>query len=204
MTEWFNNIWEWILVNKDNILAWITSTDFVATITTAVALFKTIRTTKANTLSIKDVNTTFKKQQEMSTDLESMKADINEIKLQVTQMAKSVDTCMEKIVHTENTVRQLDDELLAKANAMLEVQSIVYSTIKDDNIRAGVNSILVAAKHSDAKSKAKLQSELDALRDELKAKNAELAETVSKMVEKVVTDVPADAVHVVNEHIRRY
>lgn len=204
MTEWFNNIWEWILINKDNVLACINSTDFVATMATVIALFKTIRTTKANTLSIDDVNMTFKKQQDMSTDLEGVKADVNEIKLQVIEIGKSVNTCMEKIIHTENTVRQLDDELLAKANAMLEVQSIVYSTIKDDNIRTGVNSILVAAKHSDAKSKAKLQSELDALRNELKAKNAELAETVSKMVEKVVTDVPADAVPAVNEHIRRY
>jgi gas vesicle protein len=132
---------------------------------------------------------------------------VGNVQTEVSNLKNDITDAVDKVTHLENTVKQLDDELLIKMNAMLEVQNIVYSTIKDDNIRNSVNSILIAAKHSDAKSKAKLQEELDALREELKEKNAELDAAVSKMVDKITTDVPVEVItqtpEVVDD-IRRY
>lgn len=191
MIEWLDSIWEWILENRDDIMAFFTSTDFVATVTSFVALIRTIKTTKANTLSVNSVNNTMKQNQIIQGDVENVKEVVANTQAQVIEVTNSVNDCIHRVDSLLEIVKQYDDELLVKLNAMLEVQTIVYATVKDDNIRNAVNSILVAAKHSDNASKIKLQEELDALRLELKAKNDELAEAVSKMVEKVAVDVTA-------------
>lgn len=194
MMEWLNSIWEWVLINKDNILAFLTSTDFVATITTFIALFKSIKTTKSNTLSITSIKDTIKENQVIKGTVEVVQTTVNEVKGEVLEAIGSVTKCIDKVNNLENFIKQYTEESTTKLNAMLEVQSIVYATIKDDNIRNSVNAILVNAKHSDAASKAKLQSELDAIRAELKAKNEELDATVTKMMEKVSNEVTATPV----------
>lgn len=207
MIEFLNSIWQWILENKDNILAFITSSDFVATMTMFAALVKSIDSTKKNTLSITSIKDTIKLQQGINDDVTNVKDVVMVVQSEVNGVKNAIVDTIDKVAHLENTVKQLDDELLTKVNAMLEVQNIVYSTIKDDTIRNTVNTILIAAKHSDAKSKAKLQDELDALREELNAKNAELDAVVTKMVEKIVTDVPVEGITTVEdttEDIRRY
>ena len=204
MIEWFENIWEWIIANRDNIVTFITSTDFAATVAAVFALFKWNKSTKRNTLSIDDVNGTMKKQQSIEGDVLDTKTEVHDVNSKVDVVREEILDCLSKTELIESRLNQLTDELMTKLNAMLEVQNIVYATIKDDAIRNAVNSVIVSAKHSDANSKIKLQEELDKLRDELKTKNAELDAAVSKVVEKVVAEVPATTASTPKKKIRRY
>lgn len=204
MIEWFENIWEWIISNRDNIVTFISSTDFAATLAAVFALFKWNKSTKRNTLSIDDVNGTMKRQQSIEGDVLDTKTEVHDVNSKVDVVREEVLDCLSKTELIESRLNQLTDELMTKLNAMLEVQNIVYATIKDDAIRNAVNSVIVSAKHSDANSKIKLQEELDKLRDELKTKNAELDAAVSKVVEKVVAEVPATTASTPKKKIRRY
>lgn len=205
MNEWLDSIWEWILVNKDNLLAFITSTDFVTTMATAVALFKSMKATSLNTLSINSVNNTMKKQQVIESDVVDTKSMVSGVSNEVACIKQEVSNCIERVNKVEQLVIEQDEEIITKLNAMLEVQGIVYATIKDDAIRNSVNSVVIAAKHCDASSKVKLQEELESLRAELKAKNEELDAAVNKVVEKVIADVPVTAEPVKkSNHLRRF
>lgn len=208
MMQFLNSIWEWILINKDNIMTFLTSTDFVATITTFVALFKSMKTTRNNTLSIDSIKGTMKENHVIKEDVETVRNTVTNILDNVNSTINSVKESMERVSNVEAAVKMFAEESTAKLNAMLEVQSIVYSTIKDDAIRNSVNSILISAKHSDNASKIKLQEELDAIRAELKAKNDELDATVTKMMDKVATEVTAvpavETVNTASNNITRY
>lgn len=205
MIEWLDSIWEWILVNKDNLLAFITSTDFVTTMATAVALFKSMKATSLNTLSINSVNNTMKKQQVIESDVVDTKSMVSGVSNEVACIKQEVNNCIERVNKVEQLVIEQDEEIITKLNAMLEVQGIVYATIKDDAIRNSVNSVVIAAKHCDASSKVKLQEELESLRAELKAKNEELDAAVNKVVEKVIADVPVTTEPVKkSSHLRRF
>ena len=86
---------------------------------------------------------------------------------------------------------------------MLEVQSIVYSTIKDEKVRSTVNNLLVNAKYAETATRAELQKQVE----ELKAKVAEQVDQLNKTVEtvsdSVVKIVKGDTEHT-DETVTRY
>lgn len=206
MNEWLNSMWEWILDNKVNITTFFTSTNFVTIMSMLIAFVKNIQATKNNTLSIKSVNNTMQENQVIKSDVVYIKDEVPVLKTELDATKTELKRAHEKLDKMEKLVKQYNEELFTKVNAMLEVQNIVYATIKDDNIRTSVNSILIAAKHSDNASKIKLQEELDTLRDELKAKNAELDAAVNRVVEKVANEVTATPTQTEEStaEIRRY
>ena len=93
-----------------------------------------------------------------------------------------------KLFITNKINSKLESEqvsLTKKLNAVLDVQSIVYATIRDDNTRNAINSILANAKFNETadETRQKLMQEVE----DLKAKLAEEMEKVKTMTEEAST-----------------
>ena len=70
-------------------------------------------------------------------------------------------------------------------NAVLEVQSVVYSTIKDETIRKNVSGILMDAKYSETATRASLEAEVENLRKKVNEKIEVIKDVVEDTAVKV-------------------
>ena len=77
------------------------------------------------------------------------------------------------------------DVLVQKMNAVLEVQSLVYSTIKDETIRKNVSGILMDAKYAETATRASLEAEVESLRKKVNEKIEVIKDVVEDTAVKV-------------------
>lgn len=178
MIQFFESCWTWFTENRDSIVAFVTSSDFLATLLTVFTVIKSIKSTNKNTLSINSIKDAFKVNENIAEDVskgnENSSLALSEIK-----------HCENKIAVVEDELREFDTSITSKIDAVMEVMSIVYSTIKDDAIRNSVNSVLITAKHASDASKAKLEEEVD----ELKAKIEELTKVTTATVTETIDEI---------------
>lgn len=183
---WLENIGKWFVENKETILAVLTaiqSSGLVGFIAWAV---KSTKQVKLNTKTTETLNKSI-------TCVDSLNGE-------VTEMKDVNKTLIEKCEYLENQMNDLQnsmDILLTKVDAMIEVQSVVYTTIKDDKTRATVNNLLTNAKYAVTEQRKKLIDELEALRQQIKTQAEAQKQLVEHAVNKAqsivkVEDKPAE------------
>ena len=192
MIEFIQSIWAWIMQNKDNIITFFTSTTFVGIVTLVITIVKQMKKTDKNTASVNELTGSISNSNKIGNEVQETNDNVKTVSLDLKH-------CNEKIVQLEQFLVEFNNNLQGKINTMLDVQSIVYSTIKDDTIRNSVNSLLFQAKSNDASTKMQLQEELDSL----KSKFANLANEIS-LAASTVTDesVPDEDATIKNSLIR--
>lgn len=178
MTEFFTNCYIWLAENYKEITMTLTTAQFASLISALVLLIRSIRKTSENTTTSKKLNESIIKTNEMSDVVQSLKEEIVKIK----QDNQRFERAMEK---NQTDIIDFFDTQGSKINAMLEVQSIVYSTIKDEKIRGTVNSVLINAKYAETASRAKLRQEIAELKTKVEEKMQEVNEDVKKTVNVV-------------------
>lgn len=154
--EFFSNVWKWLTDNHNEILAFLTSAQFIAIITVIVNAWKQHKVIKANTLSANTLSTELKENSKNKTILSGL---VNE--------SSSTLTRVNNIENELSDLSQSISVLTEKVNAILNVQSIVYTTLKDDTMRKTVNNILLNAKYNDTEVKTKIQNELNSLKEKV-------------------------------------
>ncbi len=183
MIDFFASIWNWYQVNRENIITFVTSSTFVGTVFTIITYVKNRKSVNLNTLSINDIKKTFEEKAKDSENVAKMKKLIE-------TSYDTLDNCINRVVDVSKSISDFQQTLSHKLNSMLEVQSIVYSTIKDDTIRNTVNSILISAKHDDLASRVELEKEIEDLKhkiaDTLTEVNKEVNSTVNKVSDLVI------------------
>ena len=182
MTAFFQNIYFWVCANGNKIIGVLTSTTFIGMLT---MLFNMIRTIKTN----KSVNLTGTELKAELVESSKNRTVINTIK-EVSDRIKEVSESTKNAL--DETAEALDRQVsivMNKVNAMLEVQSLVYSTIRDDSLRQTVSNLLNTARYSDTNTKEQLQSEIDSLKKALNDKMVEVNQTMSDAIDKVQTVV---------------
>lgn len=182
MTEFFQNIYAWLAANSNKIVAFLTSANFLAMLTLVVNTVRTIKTNKGVAITSTDLKNELTESSKNRSVIASIKGVSETIK-DVTEATKTA---------IDETKALLDKELLTvtnKVNAMLEVQSLVYSTIRDDSLRQTVSNLLNTARYNDANTKEQLQSEIDSLKKALNEKMEEVNQTMSDAIDKVQTVV---------------
>lgn len=183
---WLENIGKWFVENKDTILAVLTaiqSSGLVGFIAWAV---KSTKQVKLNTKTTETLNKSI--------------TCVDGLNGEVTEMKGVNKTLIEKCEYLENQMNDLQnsmDILLTKVDAMIEVQSVVYTTIKDDKTRATVNNLLTNAKYAVTEQRKKLIDELEALRQQIKTQAEAQKQLVEHAVNKAqsivkVEDKPAE------------
>ena len=183
---WLENIGKWFVENKETILAVLTaiqSSGLVGFIAWAV---KSTKQVKLNTKTTETLNNSI--------------ACVDGLNGEVAEMKDVNKTLIEKCDYLENQMNDLQnsmDILLTKVDAMIEVQSVVYTTIKDDKTRATVNNLLTNAKYAVTEQRKKLIDELEALRQQIKTQAEAQKQLVEHAVNKAqsivkVEDKPAE------------
>ena len=183
---WLENIGKWFVENKETILAVLTaiqSSGLVGFIAWAV---KSTKQVKLNTKTTETLNKSI--------------TCVDSLNVEVTEMKDVNKKLIEKCEYLENQMNDLQnsmDILLTKVDAMIEVQSVVYTTIKDDKTRATVNNLLTNAKYAVTEQRKKLIDELEALRQQIKTQAEAQKQLVEHAVNKAqsivkVEDKPAE------------
>lgn len=189
MMEFLTSCYQWVAENYEKIMMVLQSTQFASLVAGAVFLWKTIVSTKQNTASSKKLDETVSKNNQMSENVLHIKQENEALKTQnemLKSMVQNFETKFDEFVGKMNDKLESEQATLTKKlNAVIDVQSIVYSTIRDDNTRNAINSILVNAKFDETadETRQKLMQEVA----DLKAKLAEEMEKVKTMTEEAST-----------------
>lgn len=183
---WLENIGKWFVENKETILAVLTAIQSSGLIGFIAWAVKSTKQVKLNTKTTETLNKSI-------TCVDSLNGE-------VTEMKDVNKTLIEKCDYLENQMNDLEnsmDILITKIDAIIEVQSVVYTTIKDDKTRATVNNLLTNAKYAVTEQRKKLIDELEALRQQIKAQAEAQKQLVEHAVNKAqsivkVEDKPAE------------
>lgn len=174
----FTNVWGWVLEHKEEISTFFMSGQFVSLVTAIVMLIKNAKQIRSNTSSTEALNSTL-------TNTNTMTGQINSLEKSVTELEKENAGLREELEETKNAITT-DNKLIAnKLNAILEVQSIVYSTIRDESVRQTVNTLLNNARYSDKNFKEQLQTEIEAIKTEFESKMSDMSKAVNETINNV-------------------
>ena len=158
--EFFTNIWNWFVANKDSILTVVSSAEFVALVSAIIGI----------TMSKKGMIENSSLNKELKAILKETRAENTELKKE----NEKIRVNLEKVLENTETV-------LTKTSATVEALSVVYSSsIKNPETRDTVNNILTNAKFAETKTRAELVKALE----DLQAKNEIQVEEAKKTVEK--------------------
>lgn len=178
MNEFFISIGTWFVEKKDAIIAFFMSGTFTSICAAIFIMIRQFKTIKNNTSSTDKLNTGIEGVQVLRDTVTSIRSDLTDTQQAVLLFAESIKK------QEEETMTALDG-LTNKLNSMLEVQSIVYSTIKDDKMRTNVNTLLLNAKYSETSTRAQLQQEITDLKNKITTQTEDITKTVTDTQEKI-------------------
>lgn len=190
---WLENIGKWFVENKETILAVLTAIQSSGLIGFIAWAVKSTKQVKLNTKTTETLNKSITCVDGLNGEVAEMK-DVNK-------------TLIEKCEYLENQMNDLQnsmDILITKIDAIIEVQSVVYTTIKDDKTRATVNNLLTNAKYAVTEQRKKLIDELEALRQQIKAQADAQKQLVEHAVNKAQSIVKVEDAPVEEQVVTRY
>ena len=190
---WLENIGKWFVENKETILAVLTAIQSSGLIGFIAWAVKSTKQVKLNTKTTETLNKSITCVDSLNGEVAEMK-DVNKV-------------LIEKCDYLENQMNDLEnsmDILITKVDAMIEVQSVVYTTIKDDKTRATVNNLLTNAKYAVTEQRKKLIEELEELRQQIKAQADAQKQLVEHAVNKAQSIVKVEDAPVEEQVVTRY
>lgn len=150
MQVWIDNIGNWFNENAAPFLMWLQSIDFAGLIASIILLIKQAFATKTNTKNVKALNDTLRENAEL-------KAALKEMTEQNRQLSEQVATFNSKLSELVDG----NDKITTKVNAALDVYSLVYQTIKNEDTRAAVNNILNNARYNETLTRQELTKQIE-------------------------------------------
>ena len=171
--EWLNSIGQWFVEHYEGIMAFVSSSNVVAFGANIVLFVKTLAGLKDNASNTNALREALVVNEKLANDVAELRTAYDDIKAE----NKKLNEAMLSIKHD-------NDLLLNKVTSMLEVQSLVYATIKDEPTRVAVLGILANAKHDELRQRQMIKDELATLKEQLVEKTTEAVEQVSDAVEK--------------------
>ena len=190
---WLENISKWFVENKETILAVLTAIQSSGLIGFIAWAVKSTKQVKLNTKTTETLNKSI--------------TCVDSLNCEVTEMKDVNKALIEKCEYLENQMNDLQnsmDILLTKVDAIIEVQSVVYTTIKDDKTRATVNNLLTNAKYAVTEQRKKLIDELEALRQQIKTQADAQKQLVEHAVNKAQSIVKVEDKPVEEQVVTRY
>lgn len=190
---WLENIGKWFVENKETILAVLTAIQSSGLIGFIAWAVKSTKQVKLNTKTTETLNKSITCVDSLNGEVAEMK-DVNKV-------------LIEKCDYLENQMNDLEnsmDILITKIDAIIEVQSVVYTTIKDDKTRATVNNLLTNAKYAVTEQRKKLIDELESLRQQIKAQADAQKQLVEHAVNKAQSIVKVEDAPVEEQVVTRY
>lgn len=177
--EFFSNVWNGIVQNKDVIFTIISGAEFGTLVGMIVSFIRNRKGVKDNTGATTKLN-----------DALLAFTDIKDQLNDCTDVNKTVLSEVRTLSNEVSALKEQNSIVLSKLDAILEVQSIVYSiSIKDVSTRTTVTNILSNAKHVETSQMLKLKEKLESLQEKVVEK--------AKAVEEEITQAVKDADNVI-------
>ena len=171
MIEWFYSIIGWVSMHWHKIMLVFAGIDIAGIGTLLWTVFKQRKLLRNNTDANTQLGKSVKEVTELSNNIKSNTERVKSLHEQVISYKKENETLKENVAETNY-----------KLDTVLEVMSVVYSKLKDENTRTTVTNIITTAKYAEQKTKAELQAEID----ELKAKMVAEVDVFRKIVDQPV------------------
>lgn len=178
MVEFFQSIGNWFLQNKDEIVLFFTSGSFITFLTTVVMFIKQLKVNKKNNATNEGLKASLDGAVSIANDVVSIRDNSKATNDQLTTVQNDLEAFKKETYDAFDVIVQ-------KMNSVLEVQSLVYSTIKDETIRKNINGILMDAKYAETATRASLEAEIEALKKKVSEKIEVIKETVEDATVKV-------------------
>ena len=182
MIEWIKSLGvslaEWFVENKDGITAFFMSGQAISFVAALIMLVKNLKGTRLNTSSTDKLNQTLTNTNDMANSIAVLDTNFQALK-------QENDTLRKELKETEDALQHTNAELLDKLNAIIEVQGIVYSTIRDDSVRQTVNTILNNARYCEQNFKDKLEKQIEELRKNYVNDVKEMGEKMDAAMQQV-------------------
>lgn len=182
MIEWIKSLGVslagWFVENKDGITAFFMSGQAISFVAALIMLVKNLKGTRLNTSSTDKLNQTLTNTNDMANSIAVLDTNFQALK-------QENDTLRKELKDTEDALQHTNAELLDKLNAIIEVQGIVYSTIRDDSVRQTVNTILNNARYCEQNFKDKLEKQIEELRKNYVNDVKEMGEKMDAAMQQV-------------------
>ena len=178
MVEFFKNLFTWFVEHKDEIVVFFTSTNFAAVISSVILLIKQIKATRTTNKSVENSSSILDKAVELAQSVTSVSDKTASTENNTEEIKVKIDSVNKQFVNELEILQQ-------KLNAMLEVQTIVYNSMKDETARKNVFNLLTQAKLVETSKYAELEQQVESL----KKKVDEKVNDVQSVVEETVTTV---------------
>lgn len=178
MVEFFKNLFTWFVEHKDEIVVFFTSTNFAAVISSVILLIKQIKATRTTNKSVENSSSILDKAVELAQSVTSVSDKTASTESNTEEIKTKIDSVNKQFVNELEILQQ-------KLNAMLEVQTIVYNSMKDETARKNVFNLLTQAKLVETSKYAELEQQVESL----KKKVDEKVNDVQSVVEETVTTV---------------
>ena len=186
---WLENIKTFFVEHSQEILAWLTPANVAATVTAIVMIIRNHRATKKNT----EVGGGLVASMDRVNNLQdTVKANTDVVACQVESVQelnnKYSDLSL-KIANVEQNLMDKFDIIDQRMGAILDVQSMVYTTIQNDDLRTNVQNVIANAKLITDGTRTELKKQISDLKDEIQvivdAANAKVAQ-IGENIEAVV------------------
>lgn len=178
MVEFFKNLFTWFVEHKDEIVVFFTSTNFAAVVSSVILLIKQIKATRNTNKSVENSSSILDKAVELAQHVTSVSDKASSTENNTEEIKVKIDSVNKQFVNELEILQQ-------KLNAMLEVQTIVYNSMKDETARKNVFNLLTQAKLVETSKYAELEQQVESL----KKKVDEKVNDVQNVVEETVTTV---------------
>lgn len=178
MVEFFKNLFTWFVEHKDEIVVFFTSTNFAAVISSVILLIKQIKATRNTNKSVENSSSILDKAVELAQHVTSVSDKTASTESNTEEIKTKIDSVNKQFVNELEILQQ-------KLNAMLEVQTIVYNSMKDETARKNVFNLLTQAKLVETSKYSELEQQVESL----KKKVEEKVNDVQSVVEETVTTV---------------
>lgn len=178
MVEFFKNLFTWFAEHKDEIVVFFTSTNFAAVVGSVILLIKQIKATRNTNKSVENSSSILDKAVELAQSVTSVSDKTASTESNTEEIKTKIDSVNKQFVNELEILQQ-------KLNAMLEVQTIVYNSMKDETARKNVFNLLTQAKLVETSKYAELEQQVESL----KKKVEEKVNDVQSVVEETVTTV---------------
>lgn len=173
MTEWIENMGNWFLENFETIVLWLQSTGVLSIVSAIVVLVKQIKATKTTNSQVEALNSTVESNNAVAESITDLQAETE--KLQETSSEQAYK--MNEIVTSADTI-------LNKINSMFDMFSLVYQTIKNEDTRTAVNTIITNARYKETATREELLKQIESLQEEVQKMTEETTSKVEAVVEK--------------------
>lgn len=192
MNEFFTNLGNWFIENKDSIILWLQSIGLGGIIGAVANIIVAGKRIKANTLSTDNLLGALPIVGETKQSIDTLVERINVLEADNKALQEQTNV---RFTEIQNSL----DSILVKLNALVETESVKSQTIKDETIRTTVGNVLTNAKYTETQTRAKLLETIAALKQKLQDKSAADTEELTKALNAAqsLIEPVAEVIHTV-------